>query len=58
MRNDEYRKVRVFVMKFEILDDESIIHQAHSRNLRINVKLEYLERCKRETSIKRLLSGR
>lgn len=37
-------------MKFGISDNEGIIHQAHSRHLRIYVKLGYLERRKRGTS--------
>lgn len=36
-------------MKFGILNNESIIHQAHSRHLRIYGKLGYLERRKRGT---------
>lgn len=38
-------------MKFGIPNNEGIIHQAHSRHLRIYAKLRYSERCKRGTSI-------
>lgn len=38
-------------MKFGMSNNEDIIHQAYSSDLRINAKLEYLERCKQETSI-------
>lgn len=48
--NDEYRKVKIFNMKFGISNNEGIIHQAHSRHLRIYVKLGYSERCKRGMS--------
>lgn len=48
--NDEYRKVKILDMKFGIPNKEGIIHQAHSRHLRIYVKLGYSERCKRGTS--------
>ena len=37
-------------MKFGIPNNEGIIHQAHSRHLRIYAKLGYSERCKRGTS--------
>lgn len=37
-------------MKFGISNNEGIIHQAHSRHLRIYVKLGYSERRKRGTS--------
>lgn len=37
-------------MKFGIPNNEGIIHQAHSRHLRIYVKLGHSERRKRGTS--------
>lgn len=48
--NDEYRRVKILDMKFGIPNKEGIIHQAHSRHLRIYVKLGHSERRKRGTS--------